>query len=235
MRFLQEYSGSQGNLYQVQVPGQGRLLIECGGTWMALIDALNGDLHDIFGCLVSHYHQDHCHNAQKLTEFGVTVYATQQTFDVLPLPTRARRYKRIVAGGRFTVGPFDVTPYGTHHNAEGSVGFVVEQGKEALLFAIDTTHITESWDIPFTTIAIECSWDRQRIDEGLASGAINDYYADRLTRTHMEKSNTLLYLKEYCDLSKCRELHLIHMSNTLDKQAVRAEFEKELMVKTIVC
>lgn len=234
MNFLQHYSGSKGNLFEVQAPGQGRILIECGGTWKSLLRSLNGDLHDIHGCLASHFHADHSSNYEKLTEFGIPIYATHQTFTVLPPVKRSRSLHEITPDKRFTVGPFSVTPFHTHHDAEGSVGFVVEQGTDALLFCTDSTHITESWDVPFTTVAIECSWDKARIEEGLASGKINSYYAKRLTTTHMEKAHTMLYLREYVDLSRCRELHLIHMSKTMDSEATRKEFEDEFMIPTFI-
>lgn len=242
LTFIQHFSSSMGNLYEIK-SAEGRLLIECGVSWKKLTLALDFDLAGIHGCILTHFHKDHSHCFEKLVGHSVPVYATQETFDVLPLVARPRMLKPIVPDQQFMVGPFEVTPFETHHDAEGSCGFVIEQGNDSLLFCTDSTHISEQFmelnhgkQVPkrFTHIAIECSWDRERVDEGLMAGKINQFYADRLTRTHMEVSHTLLYLQEYCDMSRCREIHLIHLSSTLDKESVRARFEEEFMLPVFI-
>jgi len=233
MRFLQHASGSAGNMYEVIGSSGERLIIDCGLSWTKTLECLDHNMDGICGLLIDHAHSDHSKSYEKFTEHGIDVYATECTYQYLPPVKRPRRLKRVMPGKERQIGPFSVTPFSLHHDIE-NVGFIIKQGGEALCYATDTTHISESWDIPFTTIAIEASWSQQRIDEGLASGKLSSFYTERLKRTHMEVEHCLLYLRNYCNLSRCREIHLIHCSSTLDKESVRARFEKELMIKTII-
>jgi hypothetical protein len=59
--------------------------------------------------------------------------------------------------------------------------------------------------------------------------------AKRLLTSHMEKQNAMNYLQEFCDLSKCRQIHLLHCSgDNMDKEKVRIEFEKKFFIETKV-
>lgn len=236
MKFEQKYSSSDGNLYLV-TSAHGRFLIECGVSYKNLIAALDFDLSDIGFCLLTHSHRDHYHCFEKLAGMGILIYATKKTFDVLPLVDRPRMLKTIIFDQQFIVEFFKVTPFETYHDLAGSCGFVIEQGDDAILFAIDTATIKEDWresDIKFTTIAIECSWNRGRIEAGLEAGKLHPFYTNRLKTTHMEDVETMRYLREYCDLSKCREIHLLHLSPTMDKDALQKEFEDEFMLPIII-
>ena len=234
--FIQHASGSKANMYEVQSLS-GRLLIDFGLAWKPTLKALSYDLSGIEGALLGHAHGDHSKSLCKIVESGIDVYATQETFDMLPSVSRPRRLKVIKPGEQFNVGPFNVTPFSVYHDTPGACGFVIEQGNECILFVTDTATIAEDWresGTQFNIIAIEASWNRARIDAGLEAGTINSFYANRLKTTHMEDTETKRYLRDYCDLSKVRELHLIHMSSTMDKQAVKAEFEDEFMLPVFV-
>ena len=231
MNLKVHYSSSKGNLCEIQDHDAGRLLLDCGGSYKMVMRAL-GDLHDIHGCIISHYHADHCKAFPKLVDlFGLDMYASNHTLTVLPLVGRSDKV-HIVSDKPFSVGDYNITPFKTHHDVDGSIGCIIEYDGKHILWATDTSHITESWDIPFQAIALECSWDRDLVDAGLADGSMNDFYANRLRTTHMERSNTMKYLKDCCDLSMCREIHLLHMSGHMDKEKVRAEFEAKLTVPT---
>jgi len=56
MKFIQHYSGSSGNLYEVVSNNGKRLLIEAGVVWAKVQKALRYDLKSISGCLLSHEH-----------------------------------------------------------------------------------------------------------------------------------------------------------------------------------
>ena len=56
LKFLQHYSSSRGNLYEVMANSGERLLIDPGVTWNKLQKSLGYDFKDIKGCLLSHEH-----------------------------------------------------------------------------------------------------------------------------------------------------------------------------------
>jgi len=196
----------------------GRLLIDPGVTFSKLCKALGHNFNGIQGCLVSHDHKDHCKAADDVAEYGIDL------FDFSNL-----RMKQINQ-----VGSFDVIPFPTIH-IDRSMGFIVRQGTEALLFVTDTKNITQRFNVQFTTIAIECSYDRVKADALFAAGKINKFYREQRLTQHLEINDTKRYLREFCDLSQCRELHLLHMSKTLgDKESVRQEFETEFLINTFI-
>ena len=132
---------------------------------------------------------------------------------------------------------FEVFCFSTNHDCKGSLGFIVREKEtnEFLLFATDTSHITQQFKHPFSIIALECSYDKDILQERVDSGDINETLAKRLLSSHMEKNVTMRYLAEFCDLSKCREIHLLHMSrDNIDIEKTKRDFEKCFFVEVIV-
>ncbi|MDO8302666.1 MAG: hypothetical protein Q7T18_05445, partial [Sedimentisphaerales bacterium] len=84
-------------------------------------------------------------------------------------------------------------------------------------------------------IALECSYDKDLHQERVDTGTINESLAKRLLTSHMEKQNTIKYLAEFCDLVKCREIHLLHCSaDNIDKEQARKEIEERFFIKTVI-
>ncbi|MCK5127221.1 MAG: hypothetical protein KAR42_13285, partial [candidate division Zixibacteria bacterium] len=102
-----------------------------------------------------------------------------------------------------------------------------------MLFATDTAFIRQRFNTPFSIIAIECSYDKDVLQNRVESGDINETLAKRLLTSHMEKQVALKYLTDYCDLSKCREIHLLHLSReNIDKDKAKKDFERKLFIET---
>ncbi len=103
-----------------------------------------------------------------------------------------------------------------------------------MLFATDTFMIKERFTISFEIIAIECSYDKNIVKQRVEDGTLHESQARRLLKSHMEKYATLSYLMTNCDLSKCREVHLLHMSDeNIDKESTVKEFKDALMIKVV--
>lgn len=222
MEFIQHYSSSRGNLYAVRSASGRRLLIECGVSWEKLLKSLDWRLDDISGCLVSHSHGDHCNrrSVSRLCLCGIPVYASEGTIESSSLPCRSLPLERIVG-----IGPFQVLPFETHHDCYGSIGFVVRVDKEYLLFATDTSHIHYQFKYPFSILALECSYDREILQYRVDTGDIEEHLAKRLLTSHMEKDDAIRYIDEFCDLSRCRKIHLLHLSEkNIDPDTVKKDF-----------
>ncbi|RKY06194.1 MAG: MBL fold metallo-hydrolase, partial [Planctomycetota bacterium] len=220
MRVKQFHSGSSGNLYVVEAQSGGRLLIECGVRWAKLQEALDYDLSSIAGCLISHSHRDHCCSAPDLAKSGIDVYASPETLESVGLADH-RRANLVMDKTLITrINGFQVLCFATSHDCEGSLGFVIREieTNEYLLFVTDSSHITQKFNIAFSIIMLECSYDKDILQERVDTGDINESLAKRLLTSHMEWRNTLRYLLDFCDLSHCREVHLLHLSgDNLDK------------------
>jgi phosphoribosyl 1,2-cyclic phosphodiesterase len=213
-----------------------RLMIECGVSWAKLQEAINFDLNGIEACLISHEHADHCKAVRDVRKAGIEVYASEGTFKSLGIGGGRRincvSYKTLIRCNAFEIYCFNV-----NHDAAEPLGFVIREKatNEFLLFATDTSYITQQFKYPFSIIAIECSYDLDWLTQRVEDKDINEVLAKRLLTSHMEKQNAMNYLQEFCDLSKCRQIHLLHCSgDNMDKEKVRIEFEKKFFIETKV-
>lgn len=242
MKFIQHFSGSDGNMYEVIANNGKRLIIDVGRPWKQIIKKLDYNLDGIVAVLLDHCHSDHSKAVKDAMKNGIDVYASWGTFEALGL-TDERRVN-VVSNKTLVrdLGPFEVLCFDTEHDAPEPLGFVVrEPGRwehatmdrpsdEYLLFVTDTYHIKQKFKIPFNIIAIECSYNGAYLKKRVDDGTINEHLAKRLLESHMEEQTTLSYLKECCNLDKCEEIHLIHMSaDNINKERIVKEFEKELI------
>ena len=170
---------------------------------------------------------------------GIPVYASEGTLkaieDSLPLH---RLVTAVRDGERFAVdSAFEVFPFAVHHDAAEPLGFIIHEKAtgEDMLFATDTSHLTQRFALAFRLIAIEASYDREILKERVDSEAIHLSVAKRLLDSHQEWRVAKRYLTEFCDLSRCRQIILIHPSGeNLNKRLVRQDIEDSVFVKTVI-
>jgi len=242
MKFQQHYSGSKANLYIVHFSTGQRLLLECGVTWPKLQESLKFDLQGILGCFVTHEHMDHCKAINDVMDAGIDAYTSMGTFEALREihfpPIAYHRRAKMIADKTLTrlTKDIGVLAFKLNHDAAEPLGFVIREGGDYLLFAPETNYIVQKFNIAFQIIAIECSFDKDTLTKRVKSGEINETLAKRLLYTHMSKQTAMDYLDEHCDMSKCQEIHLIHMSNTNidDRQKIANEFENRFFIETKV-
>ena len=237
MRFEQLYSSSTGNLYIVTASNGKRLMIECGVVWSKLQKALNYDLSNIVGCLISHEHADHSKAAKDVIAAGINVFASMGTFEALGL-RGYRRTRRLVENSLVKFGKdFGVLAFDTIHDAAEPMGFIVHEiaTKEYLLFATDTKFIKQRFNIKFDIIAIECSYNKEYLAKRVEYGEVNEALAIRLLNSHLEEKEAMRYISKFCSLRHCREIHLLHMSaDNLHKERIKKEFENRFYIGTKV-
>ncbi len=236
MKFQQLYSSSKANLYVVTANSGEKLLIECGVTWKQLQKKLDYKLDNIVGCLISHGHKDHSKSAYNVIEAGITIFTSRGTIETLSLTELRNKYHGIyMEDGKIChVKPFKVLPFPIIHDAAEPIGFIIYCDGEYLLFATDTKYIRQKFPYPFSIIAIECSYDKDILQEMVDTKKIEESVAKRLLDSHQEKSVCLNYIQKFCNLSKCREINLLHLSNAnISKKQTAKAFEKELFIKVV--
>ena len=235
MHFGQYFSSSSGNLYAVTNRCGQRLMIECGVPWKKLQRALGYDLRGIDACLLSHAHADHSKAVKEVLQAGINVYTSQGTLTALGIEGE-RRVRPVEPGKAFFLDGFTIYPFQTHHDAVCPLGFLVSDTdtSRSLLFATDTSHITQRFTVPFNVVAIEASYDRDMLQERVDTGVVNETLAKRLLGSHMEWRVTERYLAEFCDLSRCEQIHLLHLSaDNIDKAQVRRHIEDRFFIETV--
>lgn len=209
LTFTSLASSSAGNAYLVE-DGESRLLIECGLPFRRLKKLLGFDVPGLCGCLVTHEHQDHARSAGELLKSGVPVWASQGTAEALEneliteLPVREDG-----AYIPFRVGSFSVLPFRTWHDAKEPVGYLVRgAGGEKLAFATDTVNLNLRFP-GAAILALECNYAADILERRTK---LPEKVRHRITNSHMELCTLCGYL-EGQDLSACREIWLLHLSD----------------------
>jgi len=205
VEFRQHYSGSTGNLYTIDYNGE-KLLIEAGVTIDRIRKATNFSLHEYCGCLITHEHKDHCKAVMDIAMAGVQVYTSEGTM-VTMNKGKCLPYVRIEALRAFSIGSFTILPFEIEHDAQEPLGFLIQAGKDKLLFATDTYFVRYRFP-GLTQIAIECNWSEESL-----SGDIDKAHEDRLRRSHLSLERLKKMLSAN-DLSNVREIHLLHVSRS---------------------
>lgn len=245
MKFTPHYSSSKGNFYEIVAANGSRLLIDPGVTWGKVQRALHYDLQGIEGCFVSHEHQDHCKAVQDVMRHAIDCYSSASTWEALDL-AGARRAKIAENGVKVKLPSFHVLPFHvTHGDSPEPLGFVIREKAtcEYLLFVTDYFCLKQEFDyhvrgertlIPFSIIAIACNFDGYILRAGVDAGTIDEVVAKRLLNSHPSQESVKLYLNDHCNLDKCREIHLLHMSGSnISKQAARKYVAEGLFCKIL--
>lgn len=220
MIFHSYASSSAGNLYVVTDDDGHRLAIECGMSLTRMREALGINLTELDGVLISHSHDDHSHAALDILKHGIArVYASGPTIvDILGgTGIHAHLACQLSPGKIQEVGAFHVLPFEAHHDVPGALGFVVLSRCGALLFAIDTSHVPLNF-VGLTHIAIECNFALDLLHESHAE------HRTRVVKNHLGLDRVVEYLSS-CDLSKVRQIHLLHLS---DAHSDEARFQKTI-------
>lgn len=210
MTFESFASSSHGNVYSVS-DRETRILLECGVSHKKLRQLTGFDLAGFVACIVSHEHKDHSGCVADLIRDGLPVYMSQGTAEALELEDVAV----IAHGEQFTVGTIDVVPFSTFHDAAEPLGFLFKSRHDGdtLAFATDTVNL--AYRFPGVNIlAIEANYAREILDR---SERIPEKVRHRITNSHMEIDTLCRYLREL-DLSACREIWLLHLSDAMSSE-----------------
>ena len=182
-------------------------------------------MSDVSGALISHSHGDHSKAVHSLAKFGVNCWMTLST--ALALGFQGHRLCFIEPMKQFRVGNFYVVAFETQHDCAGSVGFLISDGDDTLLFATDTFYLTNRF-ANLNIIAIECNYSEETMTPGLHPVRLK-----RLYKSHFSLENVIKFLKAN-DLTKVRQIFLIHISQqNADTEYFKSEVEKATGKPTI--
>ena len=150
MKVISLYSGSQGNSTLVDT-GTTRLLIDAGGSYKALTDALCragyhiSEISDIF---ITHEHSDHTHALPVLLKkHQIRIHMTSPTAEALgiekgsPLDICTVRY-----GNEFEVTLSDgtrISSFLAPHDSVCCVGYRIDNGEDSVGVVTDIGYVTQ--------------------------------------------------------------------------------------------
>ena len=205
MKFEALASSSAGNAYIV-TDRDTRILLECGVSHKKLQKLSGFSLSEFQACLVSHEHKDHAKAVQELIERGMAVYMSEGTADALETDA----VNLIESMEQFNVGSLDIVPFTTFHDAAEPLGFLIKSrvDGDVLAFATDTVNLRYKFP-GMNILAIEANYDKAILER---CERMPEKVRYRITNAHMEIDTLCEYLRSL-DLSECREIHLLHLSD----------------------
>ena len=211
MKFESLASSSHGNAYVVS-DSDTRILLECGISYKQLQKLAGFSLSDVKACLVSHEHKDHAKSIDDLLRRGMDVYMSCGTAEALGYADLAKLIEHME---QFNVGSFDIVPFTTFHDAAEPLGFLIKSrvDGDVLAFATDTVNLRYKFP-GLNILAIEANYDKHVLER---CEKLPEKVRHRITNTHMEIDTLCDYLSSL-DLSKCREIHLLHLSDATSRE-----------------
>lgn len=212
-------SGSTGNCYTVS-DGRTKIMLECGIPFKKIQRAIGFAFSSISGCLVTHEHNDHAHSISDLIKLGINCYMSAGTANAKGVS--GYRVKTVAALKQFKVGTFLAVPFKAQHDAAEPLSYLLYSTvtKERLVFVTDSYYVANR--LPACDYyMIECNYIPELISE-----TTPDYLKSRLWTSHMNLNTTLKFFSEQ-DLSKCKQIYLIHLSNARsDENRMKREVQK---------
>ena len=242
LNFRSLASSSQGCCYHLSGGGAiAPLLIEAGIRFELIRKGVGFQVSALAGCLVTHAHGDHASATVDVMAAGVDVYASKETHAhvrnaqaLRNRPYAEHRAHVVAAEEEFVVGDWIVMPFATVHDVPGALGFLVgSPDGSRLLFLTDTAYSPKRFE-GLTHVAAEANWDEESIRANHASGRIDPSRAIRTIRTHMSLERLIDMLREN-DLSRVKEIHLLHLSSeNSDEARFKRRVEEAVGMSTFV-
>ncbi len=234
MKFTSLASSSRGNAYLLQSDGAAPLLLEAGLPIKQLRDKLREygvALSDLAGTLVSHEHADHSKAVKGLLKMGIDCYMSTGTAQALGVLTHHRC--RLVFS-HIELSPWIFTSFELEHDAEVPIGYFISDGTDRLLFMPDTAYVHNRFE-GVTLIAAECNNISELLSENILKGNLPAVVGKRVRRNHMNLETLISFLKAN-DLSRCRTIYLMHLSDgNSDERRMIQEMQATMGIPTYAC
>lgn len=226
-------SSSRGNSYILESAGR-KLILDAGVPFHELQKALNFDLSNVVGCLVTHEHQDHSKAIKELTRAGIDCYMSMGTLLMIE-NLRNHRLMPIITGLHFAIDNFVIMPFDTQHDCVQPLGFFIydEITRETLLYLTDSYYCKYNF-IGVNYYLLECNYCKETAKYNVVSGYIPEAFYRRLLESHFELQNVKKFLKA-SDLSATTKIILCHLSDAnSDARRMVQEVSEATGIDTVV-
>ncbi|GHV35042.1 MBL fold metallo-hydrolase [Synergistales bacterium] len=152
---------------------------------------------------------DHSRAAADLMKQGIDVFASADTAKSRALT--GHRLHTIEPFRSVRIDGFEVTPFDVQHDVP-NLGFIISTASgERLLYATDTYYVKYVFPA-LTCIMLECNFDGETLKRNVNDGRVPPELAKRLYKSHMSLETVARTLSAW-DLSKLRQVYLIHLSD----------------------
>ena len=219
-------SGSTGNAYILDDGAGHKLLLECGVPFQTLLKALDFNLIQLSGCLLTHEHKDHSKAVKDLLKHSVRVYTSKGTAKALGIDDHwnCKAVPELMETAVDEAWTF--VPIKAEHDAVEPFIYLIYSrfAKANILFATDTYFIRYKMPETLTHMLIECNYSMEHLNENITNNIVDASRKRRILHSHMNLDT----LKEFIRANRfpaLQAVYLIHMSND--------NAEEERMVKEV--
>lgn len=226
MRYYIFASGSKGNSTLILSNGK-YLLIDNGLSerrFRSCLASVNVNFLDIDVVLITHSHSDHTLGLKMFEER--CLYSTRSTTTLLDSSHELIPYRTYFLNG------FKITVVPTSHDAVGSIGFIIEDENEKLVYITDTGYIYErvlNYIKDADYYIFESNHDvRMQLTSGRPQ-----YLIDRIMGDygHLSNEDAALYLSEVISPTKTKEIVLAHLSEEANTPEIALQSFYKIMSK----
>ncbi len=219
-------TGSTGNAYLLDDGMGHKLLLECGVPFQALLKALDFNLIQLSGCLLTHEHQDHSKAVKDLLKHSVRVYTSKGTAKALGIDDHWNYKAATELLEQRIDTAWTFVPIKAEHDAAEPFAYLIKSrfADAHILFATDTYYIRYMMPTDLTHLIVECNYSMEHLNENIGDGVVDRSRKHRILHSHMNLDT----LKEFIKANSFPDLqavYLIHMSND--------NAEEERMVKEV--
>lgn len=229
MEIMPLASGSGGNC--IYVKSKSSFLLEAGISWKRIQQGTGFKTTELEFCLATHAHLDHSSHIKDAIKAGIDCYMSAETIEALNLT--GHRAKPVKPLEQFTAGEWDILPFDVKHDSPGTLGFLLANGREKIVYITDTPYCKYRFS-GLTHVLVECNYSLQLLDANVEAGTVPADLRNRIVRSHMSLETCKQFLQAN-DLRTVRKIYLLHLSDqnsdvALFKREVQALTGKEILV-----
>lgn len=238
MTILYSNTSSKGNCSVIE-SADGHLLIIDAGLKYRIVDKEVGyRLHKADALLITHVHDDHTHYLDDFIFNRIKVFIGHKTLSGCNIYASKDSYSFIDESNTLETDGFKVSAFElVHTHANGTpcecYGFLIldKSTGEKMLWSTDTQFIKNKFP-PLDYYCIESNYFESE-DYSEDIDYIEKKVEQRRLQSHMSFESAVKFLKMQ-DLSKCKEIRLLHLSSSLseeDKKKMKRKLRSELKSK----
>ena len=219
-------SGSTGNAYLLDDGAGHKLLLECGVPFKALLKALDFNLIQLSGCLLTHEHKDHSKCVKDLLKHGVRVYTSKGTARALGIDDHWNFKAATELLEQRVDSAWTFVPIRAEHDAAEPFIYLIKSrfAKAHILFATDTYYIRYKMPDDLTHIMLEVNYSMEHLNENIADGVVDAGRKKRILHSHMN----LQTAKEFFQANKFPNLEQVYLIHLSEDNSEEARFIKEI-------
>lgn len=200
-------------------------MLEAGISFKEMQKAVKFKTSKIKGCLITHEHNDHAQYMSQYLQHGIECYATEGTISGKSIVHH--RLYTIEYKKQFKVGTWTILPFKVNHDAKEPCGYLLKSVHGyKLLFVTDTYYC--QYKFPgITHMMLEVNYIYEEMQSNVQNGTLHPGLARRIMKSHFSLEHAVGFLRA-TDITRLKEVHLIHLSNSNSNAAIIKEKIQEV-------